>query len=78
MEKGYKKRPKVCVMGTVVLTYHGRRKKSYSEKEGEDVVFGPLYNSEDDSLILPRHLSQRDIYLWDILLWVLLLWDILL
>jgi hypothetical protein len=28
----------------------------------------------DDSLILPRHLSLRDIYLWDILLWVLLLW----
>jgi hypothetical protein len=29
---------------------------------------------KDDSLILPRHLSLRDIYLWDILLWVLLLW----
>jgi hypothetical protein len=28
----------------------------------------------DDSLILPRHLGLRDIYLWDILLWVLLLW----
>jgi hypothetical protein len=33
---------------------------------------------KDDSLILPRHLSLCDIYLWDILLWVLLLWDILL
>ncbi len=32
----------------------------------------------DDSLILPRHLSLCEIYLWDKLLWVLLLWDILL
>jgi hypothetical protein len=29
---------------------------------------------DDDSLILPQHLSLRDIYLWDILQWVLLLW----
>jgi hypothetical protein len=36
------------------------------------------YTYWDDSLILPWHLSLRDIYLWDILLWVLLLWDILL
>jgi hypothetical protein len=32
----------------------------------------------EDSLVLPRHLSLCDIYLWDILLWNLLLWDILL
>ncbi len=29
---------------------------------------------EDDSLILPWHLSLHDICLWDILPWVLLLW----
>jgi hypothetical protein len=28
----------------------------------------------DDSLILPRHLSLREIYQWDIVLWDLLLW----
>ncbi len=33
-----------------------------------------LFWLQDDSLILPRHLSLCDIYLWDILLWVLLLW----
>ncbi len=34
-----------------------------------------LITGEDDSLILPRHLRLRDIYLQDILLWVLLLWE---
>ncbi len=38
---------------------------------------GNQENIADDSLILPRHLSLCDIYLWDIPLWVLFLWDIL-